>query len=338
MTTLHITNGDSVRITLRTIVADPIAIVADPLHEGPAPAGVEGREWRELRARFLAGPSAEVYDDVLRWLTEWDAGIASAAAHDEVVLWFEHDLFDQLGLVRVLDALIGVEDFRAAMSSGRTRVFLICIGDFPGVDRFVGLGQLTAEQLAPLRDRREPVTADQFAIAQNVWTAFRAADPTDLVRLATDMTTDAAFPFMKAALKRFFEEYPSTVNGLSRTADAIVQTLAGGPLDGHELFLRTQAIEQAPFLGDLMLYHIIERMASQGTPLLTVEKHGAGSFDEDALRRARISLTAAGREVAAGREDAVALNGIDEWRGGVHLRGTDRSPWRWDPSAETLVS
>ena len=49
-------------------------------------------------------------------------------------------------------------------------------------------------------------------------------------------------------------------------------------------------------------------------------------------------LTDAGREVAGGRQDAVAPNGVDEWRGGVHLRGDTRSPWRWDPTAETLVS
>jgi hypothetical protein len=34
----------------------------------------------------------------------------------------------------------------------------------------------------------------------------------------------------------------------------------------------------------------------------------------------------------------VALNGIDEWRGGVHLAGADRSPWRWSPDRKTLVS
>ena len=46
----------------------------------------------------------------------------------------------------------------------------------------------------------------------------------------------------------------------------------------------------------------------------------------------------AGRDVIEGREDAVALNGIDRWLGGVHLVGQNRSPWRWDGWRETLVS
>ena len=34
--------------------------------------------------------------------------------------------------------------------------------------------------------------------------------------------------------------------------------------------------------------------------------------------------------------DQVALNGIDRWIGGVHLRGR-RMPWRWDDGTETIV-
>jgi hypothetical protein len=51
-----------------------------------------------------------------------------------------------------------------------------------------------------------------------------------------------------------------------------------------------------------------------------------------------VEITSAGQDVVEGRADAVALNGIDQWRGGVHLSAERRSPWRWDPQAQTLVS
>ena len=35
-----------------------------------------------------------------------------------------------------------------------------------------------------------------------------------------------------------------------------------------------------------------------------------------------------------GEADHVALNGIDRWVGGVHLRGAP--PWRWDEWREAL--
>ncbi len=36
---------------------------------------------------------------------------------------------------------------------GRVKLSLICVGRYPGLDHFVGLGQLTAHQLASLADK-----------------------------------------------------------------------------------------------------------------------------------------------------------------------------------------
>src|SRR5262249_24593623 len=143
---------------------------------------------------------------------------------------------------------------------GRTKpVSLICIGEFPGLERFVGLGQLTAQQLASLLDRRVPITERHYEIAGDVWRAFRARDPNDLAQFATanhPATTDA-FPFLEAALRRFLEEYPSVTNGLSRSADLVVQALVDSPLKGHQIFTKTQALEPRPFMGDQLIYRII---------------------------------------------------------------------------------
>ena len=67
----------------------------------------------------------------------------------EVVLWFEHDLYDQLQLLDVL-ALAHTEE--AAPE-------LIVIGSFPGKPSFAGLGELTASELEtlwPSRSRAAP--------------------------------------------------------------------------------------------------------------------------------------------------------------------------------------
>ena len=149
---------------------------------------------------------------------------------------------------------------------------------------------------------------------------------------------DTTYEFLGNALKRFLEEYPSTRNGLSRSADAILQALIAAPLSGHDLFVRTQAAEPRPFMGDTMFFRIARHLASTRVPLVTIEEPVGAERGARDLGRARISLTDAGREVAAGRQDAVVVNGIDEWRGGVRLWGQNSSPWRWDPAAETLVS
>src|SRR5687767_14936530 len=129
MSVLHVVNGDSTRVLLeRARLEGDIVVYADILHEGPATDDVE------TRARFLSGAAFGEYHEILRQLTSWRDGVASHRAYDDVVLWFEHDLFDQLLLLRHL-AFFARE--------GRTEgLWLIC------TDRY--LGMLSPQELAGL--------------------------------------------------------------------------------------------------------------------------------------------------------------------------------------------
>src|SRR4029078_1405128 len=133
--------------------------------------------------------------------------------------------------------------------------------------RFVGLGQLTADQLATLDGTGRPVTDRHYEIAREVWTAFRAPDPTEHFRLMGRLQADPTYEFLPDALRRFFEEYPSSTNGLSRTSTAMLQALRDGPLTGVQLFARTQAVEARPFMGDLTFFGVARRLASARVPL-----------------------------------------------------------------------
>jgi hypothetical protein len=323
VSTLHITNGDCAAATLRTFLAGPVVITADALYEGPVP-DVDGDAWYDARARYLCDGEYAGFDEAKGSLAAWDRAIVT---HDRgILLWFEHDLFDQLLLIRTLD-LIGRSGRPAATS-------LICLDRFPGVEPFIGLGQLSAAQLAPLVDTQQPVSPDQFALASRAWKAFRASDPRALLALAGAESATAGLPFLSDALRRFLGEYPSTANGLSRSGTSVLDALAQGPLDGASLFAATQARERQPFMGDWTLFRIVKGLADARVPLVSIVPDDR-PLD---LRPHTIAMTDAGRQVQQGARDAIALNGIDEWRGGVHLAGTARSPWRWDAGRETLVS
>src|SRR5215211_7034508 len=96
---LHITNGDCAADTLRTFLTDRVLITCDVLHEGPAPL-VPAAEWYDTRARFLADGFNAGYAETRAGLERFDRMVADPLSHQEVVLWFEHDLFDQLLLIR----------------------------------------------------------------------------------------------------------------------------------------------------------------------------------------------------------------------------------------------
>jgi len=366
VSTLHVTNGDCAGDTLKQFADGPVIVTCDVLHEGPAPA-LDGDAWYATRGRFLGDDDASARR-IATGLAAADRAVGDALARgDDVVLWFEHDLFDQLLLIRTLD-LIG----RLPVAPGvRRPVSLICIDRFPGVDRFIGLGQLDATQLQSLYPSRRPVTADQFAIASAAWDAFRSPDPRSLIEIAVrppasarsatagsrqgageshqseggapDAIADttgardegsAPLPFLRQALLRFLAEYPSASNGLTGTEQLALAALGEGPLAAGALFATTQAEEPRPFMGDTTFFDTLRAMAAARTPLVEID----APSDRLDIRRDRVAITAAGQDVVEGRRDRVVLNGISMWRGGVHLEGRDTSPFRWDARRETLVS
>jgi hypothetical protein len=232
---LHITNGDSAGGTLQGLFPRDLVLPwRDVLHDGPVPAGLPPNELAEVRARFIAGRGWCVYDDALKQFRERDQALAGH--WDEVVLWFEHDLYDQLQVLQVLDEL-----------RGRTGVTLIQPEEY--------LGPMPEERLAELFPTRRPVTEARYEAAGAAWAAFRAPEPAGL----------CAFPL----LERFCEEYPWEDDGCSRTERFILRTLAEGPRDPMTLFGEFQASEDPKWMGDSSFFAVLSGLKAGVQPLVT---------------------------------------------------------------------
>jgi len=330
-TPLHVTNGDVAAEVVRAAhVGGTVLPWRDVLHEGPVPTGLPAEALNEVRARFLAGWGGAAYEEVRRDLDVRDRMLAGAEG--EVVLWFEHDLYDQLQLLQLLD--------RLARDPRRDRVSLVCIGGFPGVERFDGLGQLTPAQLASLFPGRARVTDAQWALGRAAWDVFRSPDPREIESVLDGDTS--ALPFLAGALVRHLEQFPSTDDGLSRTERQVLEAVESGSSGPAEVFLADQAREESVFMGDTALWGYVRDLAEGEVPLLRVA--GGGPFrlpgpvsPDPGFRAQRMELTDAGRRVLRGDADRVGLRGIDRWLGGVHLRGRE-VPWRWDRRARRIVA
>lgn len=320
---LHVTNGDSVADPLRLWDrAGEVTVQGEPLHDGPLPAAGDDTTWRAERAALYASWGWDDLAGNRRRLETWDGPLDRPGDFAEIVLWYEADLFDQANLIRVLDQL-------GRLDLGQTPVRLICIDAFPGIARFVGLGQLDAGQLTSLFPTRQSVTAAMVGLGQRAWRAFASADPTAIEAVIAGDT--AALPFLAAALRRQLEQFPWARDGLDRTERETLRALEPGSRTGSQLFQATQHAEERPFLGDSSFWRILDRLESGTDPLIAREVgtqtgHAAASF----------ALTEAGRAVLAGRADAAALLGRDRWVGNVHLPA-DGPGWRWDDAAGRVV-
>jgi uncharacterized protein DUF1835 len=291
----------------------------NPYLQGPV---TDSPDWLERRARYIAdaiGPYQRLdYATVLEGARDEERRLAAASRdYERVVLWLEHDRYDQFVLLRCLAWF--------AEHGAPPRLELVGPSDFPGATRFVGLGQLPPEALRLLWEQRQPITAEQLTFGRRTWAAFRAADPRALAALARDGTP--LLPALAGALHRHLQELPSVENGLGLTHHLLLQALAEGEPQraGRLVGLVMHDRDPLPGLGDLGYDQALRELAA--LPDALVQRSGGHAYE--AWNLDEVAITESGREVLEGRRDALALPFPERWVGGVRIAPAQRN-WRWD--------
>jgi hypothetical protein len=328
-TIVHVVNGDATAAPLAEAeLPGEIIVWADALDRGPL-LPLADADHRAARAAYWATGLGKPAAEVDRGLAAADAAVDHAAATaEEIVLWYEHDLFDQLALVRLL-ARLGQVPPAAPLT-------LVSIDRHPDIADFQGLGQLEAYQLASLWPRRTPLAREALDEAAAAWLAVCAPDPRAVAFLIKRIRV---LPFLAPALERYLEELPDVANGLTRTEAALVRAIDGGATTPTAMLRAVHAGERMYYATDLTVWHALKALAA--AELLALDGPLAAALAAPAPSKATAALagahvTARGKEVLAGRVDRVAAAGIDDWRGGVRLLG--RGPvWRFDPASRRVV-
>ncbi|UZJ62525.1 DUF1835 domain-containing protein [Pseudomonas sp. KU26590] len=301
--------GNDIERSLRVAgFAGSFQMFDDPMVMGPVPALPDDDYWavRTAFAQQAFGLSAR--DAEQRQAVQRDA-LARLNPDSELVLWCEADAYDQLFLVRLL----------ASLPSMPRRLELIEINRVPGVERFIGIGQLAPDVLAWLWPQRRAIGEDALTLARQVWAAYTAADPTRWAELAAQH--HPALPLLGPALTRQLQELPGAEDGLGLTQRLILRILAekgempAGKVFGHLML----TYEPLPYLGDMMFYALLRPLIDAPQPLLH-EQPGS-----EWPRRA-VRLTALGERVVRGELNGLDLEPAERWVGGVQIVA-DRSPW-----------
>ena len=259
-----------------------------------------------MRGEYLASRGFGKPIKILHDFASRDAAFRRAGESPEVVLWFEHDLYDQLQLVQVLVELDAMNLEPGTVSLVQSDAYL---------------GSMTADELLALYPKRKTVTGAIFDQARIAWDALRAEEPDAL--LACTQHDAQGLPYLRGALRRLCQEFPWSDDGLSRSQRHALQAVAFGPTNADELFRRAQSREEAPFLGDLAFAAIVRDLQTGPGPLIEGEE-GA------------LEPTARGRSTLAGGEDWLAVQPLDRWIGGMHL--TAERAYRWNDDAGRFVS
>ena len=308
---IHIHNGEiTAALARRVNIPGRHVPFRETLVAGPAPAGPQGHDWLEQRARFLA----ENYDQhslrVRNDLLEQEQLLEQARSEDEVVLWFEHDLFCLINFIYLL----------VRLNKANHLTVIWCAKP---------LGTSSEEEIPNFYHSRAAVLPSMMRAAAEAWQAYTSDDATALNRLiAADNTPD--FPFLRDGLLLHASRFPSTTNGLGEVERRAMDGIAAGATDFMSLFSRFDQNPPRFGFGDGEFLRHLRRLATSAVPMITISE-----VEGQTPSKTLFALTPAGQNVLDGKADFVQLNNAGFWLGGVYL---DRERlWRWDAARREIV-
>ena len=222
----------------------------DVLHEGPIHKSASLIDSAPLRAEYLSQRFGLEYETVFNDFNERNAIIQNWCEFDEVSLWFEHDLYDQLQLLVILAFLSREKAYK------RTKVTLVQSSNY--------LGLMSVEDIVCLETAKAGVGGDNFALTEHAWEFYCDEEPHNWASLLNEDLS--LFPFLRSSVERQLEELPD-VNGINRTERQILLLLIDNPMTPIELFRGSQKLEEAIFLGDWSFFGQLSDLMKPEKPI-----------------------------------------------------------------------
>jgi len=277
----------------------------DFLHEGPVPENLSLEALSKIRAEYISHKGLGSFEEIDQNFKERNATLYAFKKYEKIILWFEPDLYDQLQLIQILDW------FAKYASTSTLLSFIYC-------DQNLGNYSTTKRQELLLYNK-EPVTHQHFIVARKAWGAFTSPTPEAWFKLMDDDIS--ALPFLQDAILRMLEEYPNSINGLSRTAHQALLIVAKGVHYPPHIFEAYQKSEKHRFMGDVLFWDVLKALVAK--KLLTSMEEGK-----------HLLISSLGEDILRGERNWLNLGAIDFWLGGVHQ--TPDTLWLWDIQSQRL--
>ncbi|WP_445505494.1 DUF1835 domain-containing protein [Niallia sp. 03091] len=176
----------------------------------------------------------------------------------EVILWFEHDRYDQTMLIYLLQEL---------SLKGFEKISMVTINQYPGIEPFYGLGQLSSLQLKELYERvKQPISLEQIEEAIAAWEAYTSSNPDKIKQWIA--SSKNKLPFLKQALLTHLSYFPAANNGLNEVETLVLTYLKNKRCSFTELFQYISGQRINDGLSDLHFTFILNELMKRFPTLL----------------------------------------------------------------------
>lgn len=302
--TLHILNGDSTLETFKkTNIQGDTFVWREVLAEGPVHPEFNSEEfWNERRA-FMTSfftvitVTTEEYDQ--KTYLPFKAMEKELYKYEEVVLWFEYDLFCQINMMALIQYLGKVRKQDQTIS-------MVCSGRIDQSGKLYGLGELSPQQLEDQLKNKLKLNTREFEFARDVYEIYTSPNPDELFTYS--ILPSDEFWYLADALKAHFKRFPYSDSGLTEIEQKILE-LASDVDNKNQLVGRLLRWQKYYGFGDGQYFNTLDSLKS-----LFEDFEGLKLKTEPEL--------------------SSAIKSLDR---NMKLGGAYLNEWQFDPNLEELV-
>lgn len=258
---LHITNGDGLTDKLQKLaIPGDVIVWREMLNEGPAVQEVGTEEFINLRKKFLLENyqvSDSEYDE--KFIGELEK-LATIKNYDEIVLWFEFDLFSHMNMLALISFFM--------QHKKSSPLFLVCSGKLKGERELVPLSELTINRLQRHYDYKIALTLEDRETATLIWEIYCDKDP---LRLSSEIKKTTNFEYLSSCLRAHIERFPHAKTGLNSLETNVLQLIKEHPITSlHHLL--GYALQYQGYYGyvDIQMNKVIKKLE----PFYSEDKNG----------------------------------------------------------------
>ncbi|GAA4323591.1 hypothetical protein GCM10023115_52420 [Pontixanthobacter gangjinensis] len=289
---LHIVNGDSLAEQMKELdLPGELVIWRELLCEGPTQQEINS-EFFKIRKKFLRKTydiSAENYEE--RFIAEVKK-LKTLKDYDNVILWFEFDLFCHINMLAALSILSEIEN--------KAPVSLVCSKKLEGEKEHKPLSQLSLKELRNHYKNRIHLNTEDLEVANLIWELYCGNNP---LKLKPQIKVNTNFEYLSSCIRAHIERFPNSITGINTLERNILRLIEGHDIK-NENHLLGYALEYQGYYGysDTQMQRLLEKLS------LFYKNTGE-----------KIVLSTAGTQALAGEKNFYRDLKNDEFFGGAKM-------------------
>lgn len=224
--TIHVLNGDSTsQIFAKSGITGDVVVWRELLCEGPLHTAIGSDEFWKKRYSYFKNEVGigrlEYYDKTIKEILK----LEDVSGYNDVVLWFEYDLFCQVNLLALCTYLL--ENYVKKVT-----YYLVCMGREKGKEKLQSLSDFHPLAFKMLFENKITLSKDNLLFAKKCWNLYVENNPDELKNF--NFNQSSKFKYLQLAINQHLQRFPSN-NGLNQIENKLLEIINSNVFTDKEI-------------------------------------------------------------------------------------------------------